>query len=86
MHSQSYFRKLIKVAPLVDPAEVALGAILMVRDTDKTISHIQDQDGFSISIQLQTILHASLSASEPMKLYLSAEGQHEPEQILLEGP
>ncbi len=84
--SQEYFDKLARVAELIDPVEVSLVLLLMIRNADKTISHFDNRDGFLISLQVQPMLPVMLSSSEPMKLYLSAIGPHEPEQLLLQGP
>ena len=84
--SQSYFDKLIEVAPSVDPITVPLESFLMVRDADIAISHFDHQDGFSLCVQVRPLHHVTLTTDVSMKLYLSAVGPHEPDQLKLQGP
>ena len=84
--SQLYFDKLVKIATNVEPVQVPLGAILQVSDTDKSITHLEDRDGFNFSIQVKSTLRASLRTKEPAKLYLFSTGANEPGQLVLHGP
>jgi trafficking protein particle complex subunit 10 len=84
--AQDYLDRLVKMSKRVDPVAIPLGAILKIRQIDRSISHFEEGDCFQLRMQLHSALRVNVTADSPMKLYMSAASQQDPEQLILDGP
>ena len=81
--AQSYVDELFRMAPIASASEVPFSVLAEVSSVDQSISHLEDQDSFCLSLRLRSRVSATYTIVSPLVLVLKAAEKQEPSEIVL---